>query len=222
MRDQKMKREIKISFFGDSICFGQGVSIIHGWVPRVARDLHEDFIEREISINISNNAVNGRTTRQALESMHYEIQSSYPDILIIQFGMNDCNYWETDNGVPRVSINAYKHNIIEIIDRAKAFNISKILLNTNHPTTRTDKFAYADCSYQESNHDYNQMIREVATKSQDAILNDIEKEMLSEVNDGMDLSDYLLEDQLHLSLLGHDFYHKTTLPFLRKMIEELI
>ncbi len=98
-----VSKELKIHFFGDSICFGQGVSIIHGWVPRIAKNLLDIFSKKNVSINISNNAVNGRTTRQALESMPYEIQNSYPDILIIQFGMNDCNYWKSDNGVPRVN-----------------------------------------------------------------------------------------------------------------------
>ena len=33
-----VSKELKIHFFGDSICFGQGVSIIHGWVPRIAKN----------------------------------------------------------------------------------------------------------------------------------------------------------------------------------------
>ena len=47
-----MDKEIKINFFGDSICFGQGVSIIHGWVPRIAGELNRIFNEKKFSINM--------------------------------------------------------------------------------------------------------------------------------------------------------------------------
>ena len=218
-----MDKEIKINFFGDSICFGQGVSIIHGWVPRIAGELNRIFNEKKFSINIANNAVNGRTTRQALESMPYEIQSSSPDLLIIQFGMNDCNYWATDNGVPRVNINSFKNNLIEIIDRAKTFNVSQIILNTNHPTTRNTPFEYADCSYQDSNERYNQMIREVSNEIDDITLNDIEKDLNLFIKKNKEsLSSFLLDDELHLSIKGHDFYYKATLALIKDSIEGLI
>ncbi len=217
-----VSKELKIHFFGDSICFGQGVSIIHGWVPRIAKNLLDIFSKKNVIINISNNAVNGRTTRQALESMPYEIQNSYPDILIIQFGMNDCNYWKSDNGVPRVNKDSFKYNLKEIIQRSEKFSTKKILLNTNHPTTRTKKYDYADISYQESNSIYNEMIREVASESERVILNDIEKKVLKKIKNSGDLSSLLLEDQLHLSIKGHDFYYNQTLKELKKIIEDLI
>ena len=58
---------IKVTFFGDSTCVGQGVSLYLGWVTRVAQSLDE--VSRKIGreIVVSNQSVNGRTTRQALE-----------------------------------------------------------------------------------------------------------------------------------------------------------
>ena len=41
-----VSKELKIHFFGDSICFGQGVSIIHGWVPRIAKNLLDIFSKK--------------------------------------------------------------------------------------------------------------------------------------------------------------------------------
>ena len=203
-------KEININFFGDSICFGQGVSLIHGWVPKIAKDLYSEYSEKGVEVSTINNAVNGRTTRQALESMHYEIGSNAPDILIIQFGMNDCNYWETDNGLPRVNKTSFKHNLIEIVQRAIKYKTSKIILNTNHPTTRTEKFSYADCSYQDSNEEYNNQIREVAKENKNIILNDIENKILNHVSDSNAIAKFLLNDRLHLSKHGHDFYHRIT------------
>ena len=41
----------------------------------------------------------------------YDVQSHEVDVLVVGFGMNDCNYWMTDKGVPRVSQNAFRANL---------------------------------------------------------------------------------------------------------------
>ena len=83
---------IKVYFFGDSICVGQYISIHKGWVTRTSAELEELGKKYNHQIIVSNASANGRITRQALEQMPYEIQSRHPDILIVQFGLNDCNY----------------------------------------------------------------------------------------------------------------------------------
>ena len=97
----------KLIFFGDSICTGQYVSIHKGWVNKLSKSLSSE------NIMILNSSVNGRTSRQALEDMPYHVQEQRPNYLVIQFGMNDCNYWESDKGVPRVSPKSFEANIIE-------------------------------------------------------------------------------------------------------------
>ena len=153
-----MRSKLKLAFFGDSICVGQGISIHNSWVVSISRRLTEYSKINNLELLITNSSVNGRTTRQALENMPYEIQNHNYDILIIQFGMNDCNYWDTDHGMPRVSKDAFKANLIEMIDRAKNFGAKLIMLNTNHPTPRNENFKYKNCSYQDSNLEYNQLI----------------------------------------------------------------
>ena len=41
-------KEININFFGDSICFGQGVSLIHGWVPKLLKTCTVNIQKREL------------------------------------------------------------------------------------------------------------------------------------------------------------------------------
>jgi acyl-CoA thioesterase I len=154
--------------------------------------------------------------------MSYEMQNSSPNILIVQFGMNDCNYWQTDNGLPRVNEDSFKANLIEIINRAKNYGVYKIVLNTNHPTTKNNKLNYAPCSYQDSNQKYNNKIREVASEIDNVILNDIEKKIFDKIKKGEQLSNFLLEDELHLSIYGHQFYHKVTLPIISQLIKDII
>ncbi len=209
----------RLIFFGDSICVGQGVSIHRGWVPRLAA-LIEEVRSDLVIVNAS---VNGNTTRLALERMPYEVQSGGLAMMILQFGMNDCNYWDTDGGVPRVAPRSFEANLHEIIDRAVAFGASDILLNTNHPTTRHHCFPVADLSYQDSNRAYNEIIRRVAQDRSDVVrLNDIETHFIRRVRTGgADLARLLLDDGLHLSEDGHDVYLDATWPKVAEILDRI-
>ena len=216
--------QTRLFFFGDSICFGQGVSLHKGWIPRISAQLSEISEKTGRDILVVNTSVNGRTTRQALENMPYEVQSHNPDILLVQFGMNDCNYWETDRGNPRVSHKAFAANLEEIISRAFSFGAKKVFLNTNHPTTRTsEKLPHTNLTYQQSNEAYNRIIREVATSyGQKVILNDVEQAFKEKISAGRSASDFVLSDRLHLSEEGHDLYFETVgKRILGYMIEHL-
>lgn len=180
----------KITFFGDSICTGFGVSIHKGWVTRISAAL-EDYAM------ISNCSANGRTTRQALEVMPYEIQQHPPNILLIQFGLNDGNCWKSDNQLPRVSKGAFFANLIEMHDRAKRFGVGNVIYLTNHMTS--GKLIV----------NYNNVIRDAA-KEVGAVLIDIEPATMSKKN--------ILSDGIHLSENGHDLYYELVYPVLRKMV----
>lgn len=212
----------RLIFFGDSICVGQGVSIHKGWVTRLAAYISELCERRGVEIVVLNASGNGNTTRQALERMPYDIQSHGVDWMLLQFGMNDCNHWQTDKGLPRVSAPAFAANLAEIIDRAVRFGARKVLLNTNHPTTRSAKFPWADCSYQQSNAAYNQIIRSVAgTRPGQVVLNDVEARFNELIRAGTDLESLLLEDGLHISERGHDVYYETIKPRIEALMGEL-
>lgn len=155
--------------------------------------------------------------------MPYEIQSHGYDILIIQFGMNDCNYWHTDGGLPRVSKMAFEANLNEIIDRGLQFGAKKTFLNTNHPTPRTEKFVHASISYQESNIEYNQIIRRVGNYRKNIILNDVETYIVEYLEkDNLMVDKVVLSDRLHLSELGHQIYFDFIYPRLQREIMDLI
>jgi lysophospholipase L1-like esterase len=206
---------MNIIFFGDSICSGQGISIHRGWVTRISKDIEELSTKYKNSVTVISSGVNGDTTRSALIRMPYSVQTAGVDIIVIQFGLNDSNYWKTDNGVPRVSPMAFEANLKEIISRSKIFGAKKIFLNTNHSSTRTRKFPYADLSYEESNKNYSKIIRKIAKKDKEVSLNDVEEYFKKYLyRKKLKVSDTVLKDGLHLSLLGHELYYK----FLRRRI----
>src|SRR3989339_18043 len=205
---------MNIFFFGDSICFGQLISPHKTWVTKIAQELEK--LPSGEKIRVINSSVNGNTTRMALERMPFDIQEyGIVDILLIQFGLNDCNYWETDHGHPRVSKMAFKANILEIIERARIFGCQKIFLNTNHPTLKTNLMKNTTFSFQQSNEEYNQIIREVAKNSRTRLI-DIELFWQKGIKIDLSLKNLLLPDGLHLSAAGHNLYFEIVFPIIKK------
>ncbi len=211
---------MRFFFFGDSICFGQHVSPHRTWVVRTAAALHDRFGD---GVAVANPSINGNTTRMALERMAFDVLSHEPDLLYVQFGLNDCNHWATDRGVPRVSPEAFAANLKEIIDRAIAFGVRRVLLGTNHPTPRTEPFAHAPhLRYEDGNRRYNAIIRAVAEGADRAFLVDHEAAWGEALDRGGRLSDLLLADGIHLSVEGHDLYLRTALPEAQRAVERLL
>jgi len=219
--------DIGVFFFGDSICIGQYVSIHKGWVTRISAALTEFGVEIGRTISVTNVSSSGRITREALERMPYEIQSQKPDVVLVQFGMNDCNYWESDNGLPRVSPKAFAANLEEIVDRLTAAGAKAVLLITNHLTARTTQsMRGCDISYQESNERYNELIRDVAANAADHVtLIDIEIVFKNYIKgDSERLHELLLPapDSLHLSEKGHNIYYDAVLPLLKETVTDMV
>lgn len=212
-------KTLRVFFFGDSICFGQGVSPHRVWVARLAATLETQFAGR-LNLEFQNPSVNGNTTRQALERIAYDVQSHGPDIVLVQFGMNDCNGWETDRGHPRVSKDGFRANLSEIIDRCRVFGAKHVILGTNHPTTRTTTpLPGVDFPYDTANRAYNAIAREVAA-AKSTVLADAESAFDAAVATGdARYADLVLTDQLHLSPAGHDIYFRSRLPLLVDAIE---
>lgn len=210
----------RVVFFGDSICYGEKVSPHKTFVVRLSEEVEKEFGGR---FYVDNPSVSGNTTRMALERMPQAVQKLGLSLMVLQFGLNDCNFWETDRGLPRVSPEAFRCNLHEIIDRARNFGAVKIILNTNHPTSRTKNFDYCQRRYEDGNLAYNEIIRRVAGERDDCVLVDMEmsfREYLDS-DQSLRLEDLLLDDQLHLSCIGHEVYFRTLKPVLMEELRKL-
>lgn len=213
-------KPIRLTFFGDSICVGQGVSIYRGWVTRIAQDLDELSQSLGREVLVTNASVNGRTTRQALEDMPYSVQSAGVDILVVQFGLNDCNYWASDRGVPRVSLKAFAANLEEIVTRGALFGANTVFLNNNHPTTRTTEILpHSGITFEDSNRAYNDEVRGLARSlGPRVVFTDIEQHLRDRISKGADPASFLIADGLHLSLAGHDAYFTLMSSIIRNAV----
>jgi lysophospholipase L1-like esterase len=189
----------KIVFFGDSITYGQYVDPGYIWTTIITNN-----VSKNNDLITFRNAVSGETSRQLLLRYSRDVQEIKPDILTIQCGLNDCNYWLSDNGVPRVSKESYKANLNEMVDRAKAFDIKQIIFIGSHPVT---KKITGSITLEESRREYNQIFKEVAQNRQITYI-DIESQF-----DNID--EYLLHDGIHLSKKGHIKYAEIIEPFIK-------
>jgi lysophospholipase L1-like esterase len=221
------KGTVSFYLFGDSICCGQFVSLQQTWATALARDLNASP-GLSGRVLLQNAAVNGNTTRQALERMHYDVTSHSPDYVMVQFGMNDCNYWATDNGLPRVSQNAFAANLEEIVERALASGAHHCFLNTNH-LSRKGKFDHFDAkTYDQSNLEYNELIRVVFrslfNNGRPVSLIDMENAWKNHLArfPSKTLERHLLPDGIHLSVEGHELYKSNLIPKVVSIVQKNI
>ena len=210
---------MRVCFFGDSICFGQYLSPHKGWVTRIGLLLDE--IDEEIIL--MNPSISGNTTRMALERINHDALDHKPEVMLIQFGLNDSNYWASDKGLPRVSRKSFSGNISEMIDRSFYNGAKKVLLNNNHPITK--KFQHKSAiSFDESSREYNEIIRDVARNYENKVeFTDFEKIFDNKTEKEEEaLSKYLLEDGIHLSRRGHDLYYESISSKIVKAVKSLL
>jgi lysophospholipase L1-like esterase len=213
-------RAIIIVFMGDSITAGQYIDAADRWSSLVGDAIVRQYVPTPVNFHILNRGVSGETTRQALERFPSDLQQHCPEIVTLQFGLNDCNCWVTDRGLPRVSEAAYRANLIEMIERARRFGARHVILSTNHPTLR-HKILMSGESLERRRRRYNDHVREVAA------LTGVELCDIEEAFDHLDrdeLATMLLPypDQLHLSIAGHRLYGNSIRPYLERAVADLV
>ena len=198
-------------FFGDSIFVGQYISIEKTFVSKTANF----FSKTNNSLIFHNRSVNGCTTRQALERMDFDIFGLNPDIVNIQFGINDCNIWETDFGHTSVSKQSYIENIKEMIDRCLYKKVKYIIINSNHPLNRHKNLPNSKLSYEQMNTQYSSELTKIFKNySRKVLFFDIRKEIIKYYHLSQKKYEYLIDDGVHLSQKGHDFYFEKFNKFL--------
>lgn len=183
----------KLFFFGDSICYGHMISINKTWVNKISERLNNYIV--------NNPSRNGDTSLLALQRLHHDVIDFKPDYVYIQFGLNDCNKWETMNGMPRVSLKSFDANINEICMTC-LYNDIEPILATNHICSKnpihTEDASVYNCVIRNNN--YSRII-------------DIEKYWKFDNKE-----EYLMNDGVHLSEKGHEKYFQIVYPLLKNII----
>jgi lysophospholipase L1-like esterase len=208
-----MSRLFRVVYMGDSITFGQYVAPSLRWTTLIDERLRAEF-GGTTPIETFNRGVSGETTRLGLERFPTDLQAFRPDLITLQFGMNDCNCWDSDEGLPRVSPAAFRANLTEMVERARRFGAREVIMATNHRTLRKKHMPSGE-EYEDANGRYNEILREVAAEASCRLCD------VHAVFDAMprqQLVPLLLPapDLLHLSGAGNRVYADLMWPHLRE------
>jgi lysophospholipase L1-like esterase len=216
----KSRNLLTIVFMGDSITEGQYVPPPKRWVDIVSNNLLWRYRDNSLNLLLLGKGISGETTRQGLERFPRDVQAHSPEIMTLQFGLNDCNCWATDLGLPRVSEAAYRANLIEMIERARRFGAQEIILSNNHTTLRHKPLLNGK-SLEDQRRTYNEIVKEVSQLTRVTFC-DIESALLP-ISDSA-LAEYLLPypDQLHLSEVGHRRYAAFIEPMITQAVEKIV
>jgi len=113
-----------IACIGDSITYGQGVDHTEAWPALIGGE---------------NLGVCGDTTRKGLERFR-SVMGAHT--VILQFGHNDANRWETDMGLRRVSPLAFTANLNEMVTRSRHYGAKRVIVGVPYVTDhKGDQYA---------------------------------------------------------------------------------
>jgi lysophospholipase L1-like esterase len=203
---------------GDSITYGQYLDPSKRWTSIVDERLAETF--PDTTFESFNRGVSGETTAMGLARFATDVQDVEPVVATIHFGLNDCNCWQTDRGLPRVSERAYEANLLEMIDRARHFGAREVIVMTSHRTLRRAPMVSGEV-YEDASERYSEIMRRVADES-GASLCDVRRGF--EAFDDATLERLLLPapDHLHLSAEGNEVYAELIWPHIEAAVNNVL
>jgi len=210
---------ITVIFFGDSITEGQYVDPALRWTNLLADQFTRAYLDTPVSINFLNKGISGETSRQGLERFARDVQQNQPDIMTLEFGLNDCNCWISDRGYPRNPLPVYRANMVEMIERARLFGAREVIMQTNHETLKR-KIMLSGESLETARKRYNETQREIAAEH-GVTLCDIERGFGPMTDAQLEESLLAYPDHLHLSMAGHVRYAQTIKPYLERALERV-
>lgn len=166
-------------------------------------------------VRFINAGVPGNTTSNAMARFAQDVLAQSPDVVILQFGINDAavDVWrEPPATEPRVAVTAYASNLTYFVTAARAAG-ARVVLMTPNPIRWTAKLRelYGKPPYQLENPEgfsvvlkhYAQAVRDVATQT-GAPLADVDaafEKFGTEKNQSVDA---LLLDGMHPNAVGHE------------------
>lgn len=124
--------------------------------PRGKTEVYATLLANELAfeggdVKVVNSGIGGNTTTAAKARFDKDVLAHKPDVAIIQFGINDSavDVWRKPPATaPRVSLETYQKNLIEMVRTLKQ-NGARVVLMTSNPISWTDplKKLYSTAPY---------------------------------------------------------------------------
>ena len=182
LADLKNGCNVTIVAFGDSIT--AGFAVRRGF-PSFWREMLQQKYP-EARLELINSGISGDTTLDGLARLDWAVLSYEPDLVTINFGINDC--------VLGLGLDEFEMNFVEIVRRIRAGPDSEILLLSSQPleTPPYDKIV----------RDYYQTIERVA-KEMDVGFVDVYEAWMERVRAGTPLGSMIIPGLDHPNEAGY-------------------
>ncbi len=213
------------------VAFGDSTTASRGELKVFSRLLKDKLPTKGVDAKIINSGVGGNNTNQARKRFQKDVLAHHPDIVIIQFGINDAaiDVWKQPPAtVPRVRLDQYEENLTHFVTTLKSQD-SKIILMTPNPCRWTSKLKklYGSPPYQLDQLDgFNVLLSEYANavrriaKQNDIPLIDVYRQFQEHNKQPQQAVDDLLLDGIHPNDQGHRLIAELLLKQLTKHIDD--
>lgn len=213
------------------VAFGDSTTAPRGDLRVYADLLEEELPARGVPVRVINAGTGGNDTGHARSRFQKDVLSHNPDVVVIQFGINDAavDVWkDPPSTVPRVSVADYEQNLRHFIRSLEEGGVSVVMMTPN-PLRWTPKMRrmYGEPPYLPDDEDgYNVILRGYAEKvrriaeSDNVSLIDVYRifEDLGK-NEGASVEDLLL-DGIHPNKAGHRLIADQLIGLLRKIARQ--
>jgi lysophospholipase L1-like esterase len=130
---------VRIVAFGDST-----TATARDWAPEI-KEVYSDCLPKalaphRIAAVVINAGIGDTTTRQAVSRLDRDVRRYHPDLVVVQFGIND-SWIDVDEGKtkPRLTRAEFRHNLT-IIGRRLKQDGAQVMLMTPNPMRWRDPF----------------------------------------------------------------------------------
>ncbi len=180
--DLEAGADVTIVAYGDSIT--AGFAVRRGFPSFWKEMLRERY--PEVSLKMINSGISGDTTLDGLSRLDWAVLSYEPDLVTINFGINDC--------VLGLGLEEFEMNLVEMVRRIRAGPGSEVLLPSSQPleTPPYDRLVL----------DYYQAIKRVA-KEMEAGFVDVHGAWMRRVERGTPLSSLIIPGLDHPNEAGY-------------------
>lgn len=216
------ERPLRIVAFGDSTtAVREGIKAVY------AQRLAEQLPKRGLPANVINAGVGGNTTADAAARFEHDVLSSNPDLVIMQFGLNDAavDVWrDPKDTTPRVALDQYEKNLRQMTATLKEKHI-RIILMTPNPLCWTPKMRemYGRPPYDPKDpqgfdilvKNYVAAVRKIAADLHVPLV-DVHAEYQKHFNDPKRSAAMLLPDGVHPNDQGHAIVADLLIPVILK------
>jgi lysophospholipase L1-like esterase len=126
------------------VAFGDSTTAVSDWAPSIkevyAQCLPRKLAARGISAEVVNAGIGDTTTREGRDRLDRDVRRHAPDVVIIQFGINDswidADYGQTE---PRLSREEFRDNLRYIVGILRQDG-ARIILMTPNPMRWSDPY----------------------------------------------------------------------------------